>query len=172
VLGEIADHRARLHPEQRRRQHLHHPAEHLGPEWPAAGGARGSRIPGFELTRLGACLPHHLPERGRERFEHRTQRVQVEVGPTLWPQRTQRCRRERGRQVGLADHVRLGGARQLVELLVRGGIDGTLGATLDRDPRRDLPRHVPVDRALRLQHLHELGEVESAAPERHPRKAG
>ena len=170
VLRQVADHRARLHPEQRRRQHLHHPAEHLGPERAGTGATGCPRLAGFELTRLGSRLPHHLPERRRERLEHRTKRVEMESGPTLGAERAER-RHERGPQIRLGDDVCLRGARELVELLVRVGIDRTLGPTLDRDPRRDLPRHVPVDRPLRLQHGHELGEIEPAAPERHPRKA-
>ena len=95
----------------------------------------------------------------------------MECGPTLGAERAE-WRHERGPEVRLGDDVRLRGAHELFELLVRGGIDRTLGPTLYRDPRRDLPRHVPIDRSLRLQHLHELRQVESAAPEGHPRKAG
>ena len=110
----------------------------------------------------GRLLDDRGAERDRERLEHRRERVEVEQRP-LGPTEDAQGRRVGRREAGLGDDVGLRGPHELVEL-GRGRPRATAASAAPLLAERDRCRHLlgdlPVDRAVGLQHPHDLVEVD------------
>ena len=167
VLREVADHRARLHAEQRGREHPHHVA-HAG-----------------QAGHPAACPGKPRRRRARSSASGRRRRPAASPRRAWWPAPRARAgaRRGGGRPSPAAPTV----ASVVANVAVRpvspttsvcaacasssnclrsAGDDRRLGPALERDPLGGLARDLPVDGSGRLQHPHHLAEVDLREVER------
>ena len=132
VLGEVSDHRARLHAEQRGRQEPEHVAHAGNSRHPRERCAREVRD--VDRRVVVVAVLHRIAQRGCERLEHRAQRHQVEFDPAHGPDGRERGG-ERCGQAGLPDHQGLGRVARAPRT-GRGqpSRDRGLGLSLERHP--------------------------------------
>ena len=145
----------RPHAEEHRQQALHEEAEQrvLAALLALRGGLSGSRC-----RRASECAG--------ERFEHGTETVERRRRPVLAVDRLAR-HREHCRDAGRVTDRALRGAHEALERRGRVAIERRFGSRLTgfgirgRDHAGDLARDIEVHRPLRLQHAHQLREVEA-----------
>ena len=154
MLREVAHHRAGLHAEQQGSEHRQHAGEHLH----LVLLARFAELAWVERPRelLGR---ERLAKRRCQRFEHRAKCVEVQGRPVGSVQRALGSS-ERGGESRLGDDVGLRRERQLLELRAGGRVDRRFLGPFGRNDRSKLGRDLPVQGPRRLEHAHELVQID------------